>query len=164
MERKSNTEFTWLPFCFMFYKTRFNQGALLTCTWKVPGSYLIWHTDYPCCLISVSREDFLDVFDSYADLSSGIWGSINFDTSFSICLVGFLGHAEGRTVQWLHCSPGASRRAERRRSFANKPVDKICLKRKGISNTSQYNNSYEEQKLFLSSETFFCESRGIPSD
>ena len=61
-ERKSNTEFTWLPFCFMFYKTRFNQVALLTCTWKVLGSCLIWHTDYPCCLIRVYREDFLNIF------------------------------------------------------------------------------------------------------
>jgi len=41
VERKSNMEFVCLPFCFMFYKTCFNQVPLLTCTWKVPGSCLI---------------------------------------------------------------------------------------------------------------------------
>ena len=47
VERKSNMEFAWRPCCFMCYKTGFNQRVLLTCTWKVPGSFLVWHTDCP---------------------------------------------------------------------------------------------------------------------
>ena len=44
-------------------------------------------------------------------------------------------------------------------------MDKICPKRKGISNTSHYSDSHEEQKVPNRLRLFFfCESRGIPSD
>jgi len=40
--------------------------------------------------------------------------------------------------------------------FCIKPVDKICSKRKCISNTSHYSESYEEQKLSYCPKLFLC--------
>lgn len=74
-------------------------------------------------------------------------------------MFGGLPRSRGRT----HCPVTAlfARRQETDRAsvfVCNKPLDKICPRRKGISNTSHYSNNHEEQKFFLSSETFYVKA------